>query len=181
MKSFDQWTLETIRYDKSMMNWLEERRYEWIPLAVDAIKRVVMGHTILILCDDERQWFCDYVLTSINKPLKNRPFIPIYDLKKIAPFLDRVKNNQDIELLFDMFNLSFEDRYFIWYIGKSISPYVNIAKNKEDSFLWILDEDMQNNFTLKSYDEMLDIKLLQLFRLFDKSLDVAMFAQVQFE
>ncbi len=181
MKSFDQWTLETIRYDKSMMNWLEERRYEWIPLAVDAIKRVVMGYTVLILCDDERQWFCDYVLTSINKPLKNRPFIPIYDLKRIAPFLDRVKNNQDIELLFDMFNLSFEDRYFIWYIGKSISPYVNIAKSKEDSFLWILDEDMQNNFTLKSYDELLDIKLLQLFRLFDKSLDVAIFAQVQFE
>ena len=180
-KSFDQWTLETIRYDKSMMTWLEERRYEWIPLAVDAIKRIVSGYTVLLLADEERQWFSDYVVTSINRSLKNRPFIPIYDLKKLAPYIHRIKSNQDIELFFDMLSISYEDRFFIWYVGKSIPPYVNIAKFRDDSFLWILDEDMQNNFTLQSFDEMLDIKLLQLFRLFDKSLDVAMFGEVAFE
>jgi len=37
---------------------------------------------------------------------------------------------------------------------------------------------MANSFTLKSYDEMIDIKLLQLFRLFDKTLGAALFAEV---
>jgi len=181
MKSFDQWTLETIRYDKSMMNWLEERRYEWIPLAVDAIKRIIEGNSVLILADEERQWYAEYVCSSINKSLKNRPFIPIFDLKKMMPQIRSFRSPQEVELLFDMLSISFEDRFFIWYIGRSVSPYVDIAKRREDSFLWILDEDMQNNFTLKSYDEMLDIKLIQLFRLFDKSLSVAMFAEVAIE
>ena len=179
MKSFDQWTLETIRYDKSMMNWLEERRYEWIPLVQDAIRRIVAGHSVLILADDERQWYADYVITSLNKPLKNRPFIPVYDLKKLAPYIRGLKGHQEIEMLFDMLSLSFEERYFIWYVGRSVTPYVNIAKGREDSFLWIMDEDMQNNFTLQSFDELLDIRLIQLFRLFDKSLDVAIFGEVE--
>jgi hypothetical protein len=181
MKTFDQWTLETIRYDKSLMNWLEERRYEWLPLAQEAVIRIVEGYSVLILTDKDREWFGEYIVTSINKPIKNRPFIPVYLLKKIAPYIESIRKNEEIELLFDMLNISFEGRYFIWYIGKSNNFFVNIAKYKDDSFLWILDEDMQNNFTLKSYDDMLDFKLLQLFRLFDKSLDVALFSEVEFD
>jgi len=179
--TFDQWTLQTIRNDKSMMNWLEERRYEWLPLASDALKRIVEGYTILFLTDQERQWYSEYVISSVNKPLKNRPFIPIYDLKKMAPAVEELKNSQDIELFFDMLSISFSDHYFIWYVGKSTSPMVKIAKKRDDSFLWIMDEDMQNNFTLKSYDELLDIKLLQLFKLFDKSIDAIIFKEAEFE
>jgi len=181
MKSFDQWTLETIRYDKSMMNWLEERRYEWIPLAIDAIRRIVSGYSVLVLTDDDRQWFAEYVLASINRSIKNRPFLPVYDLKKMAPYIRNIKSNTEIELLYDMLSISFEDRFFVWYVGRAIAPYVNIAKGRDDNFLWILDEDMQNNFTLKSFDDLLDIKLIQLYRLFDKSLDVVMFDEVSVE
>ncbi len=180
-QSFDQWTLKTIRYDKSMMSWLEERRYEWIPLASDALQRIVAGFSVLLLTDKEREWYGRYIMQSINKPLKNRPFIPIYDFKEIAPYIKDLKTNEEIELLFDMLSISFGEKFFIWYIGRSTSPMVKIAKKKDDSFLWIMDEDMQNNFNLKSYDELLDIKLMQLFRLFDKSVDAAIFGDVEFD
>ncbi len=175
--SFDQWTLKTIRYDKSMMNWLEERRYEWLPLAADALNRIVSGYTVLLLTDDERDWFAKYILTSINKSIKNRPFIPIYNLKSITPAIKRLQHKEELDLFFDMLDISFNEQYFIWYIGRSSSSYVKIAKRRDDSFLWIMDEDMQNNFTLKSFDELLDIKLLHLFRLFEKSLDAAIFGE----
>ncbi|BCD67864.1 hypothetical protein NitYY0918_C0771 [Nitratiruptor sp. YY09-18] len=160
------------------MNWLEERRYEWIPLAADAIARIIDGFSVLVLTDDEHEWFCRYVVTSLNKPNKNRPFIPVYDLKRAFPATQFVNTNQDVEFLFDMLSISFEERFFIWYIGRSTSRYVKIAKRSDDSFLWIMDEDMQNNFTLKSYDDLLDVKLIQLFRLFDKSIDAAIFGEI---
>ncbi|BCD60138.1 MULTISPECIES: HobA family DNA replication regulator [unclassified Nitratiruptor] len=179
--TFDQWTLKTIRYDKSMMNWLEERRYDWLPLAMDALKKIISGYSVLMLTDDERDWFCDYAITTFNKSLKTRPFIPIYNLKKTAPYLKNIQTNEDIELFFDMLDISYAGEYFIWYVGRSNYPLVKIAKRKDDSFLWIMDEDMQNNFTLKSYDELLDMKLLQLFRLFEKSLDAAIFGEFTLE
>lgn len=177
--TFDQFTLQTVRYDKSMMNWLEERRYEWLPLAQDALQRIVSGYTLLVLSDDERDWFAHYVVTRLNAS-KNRPFIPVYDLKKMAPYIGRLTTNEEIDLFFDMLSISYDERFFIWYIGRSTSPYVRIAKKRDDSFLWIMDEDMQNNFTLQSFDELLDIKLLQLFRLFEKSLEAAIFGEVEF-
>ena len=42
----------------------------------------------------------------------------------------------------------------------------------------MFDEDFNNAFTLKSYDKTLDIKLLQLYRLFDSSLNATMFGEV---
>jgi len=41
-----------------------------------------------------------------------------------------------------------------------------------------MDEEMTNSFTLRSYDELIDIKLLQLFRLFDKTISAALFAEI---
>ena len=180
-QSFDQWTLQTVRYDKSMMSWLEERRYEWIPLASDALQRIVAGSTVLLLTDDERNWYADYIITTLNKPINTRPFIPIYNMKALIPHITEIKTNEQLELLFDMFDMSFES-YFIWYVGRAnAASYVNIAKKRDDSFLWIMDTNMQNSFTLKSYDELLDIKLMQLFRLFDKSINAAIFGEVEFE
>ncbi|MRJ03018.1 MAG: hypothetical protein GXO19_06210 [Epsilonproteobacteria bacterium] len=180
MKRFDQWTLEAIRDGRGMMNWLEERRYEWIPLVADAIQRILAGSTILLLTDNDRRWFGEYIVSSINGPLKNRPFIPLYNLREITPYLDSVKGSQDIELLFDMFSISFDDRFFLWYVGRATPPYIDIARWRGDSLLWILDENLQNSFTLSSDDDLLDIKLIQLFKLFDRSLNAAMFGEVLF-
>ena len=42
----------------------------------------------------------------------------------------------------------------------------------------IAEEQAQNSFTLSSSDENLDIKLLNLYKLFDKSIDAVLFAKV---
>ncbi len=175
---FDKWTLNAIRYDETMMSWMEERRYDWVPLASSALEKIVSGYSVILITDKEREWFAEYILYNINKPNKNRPFVPTYILKDMIPYIDNIKKEEDIELLYDMINLSFKEEYFFWYIGKGDTPRSMIAKRKDDSFLWIMDEEMQNNFYLKSYDDTLDLKLFQLFRLFDKSLDATIFGEI---
>ena len=44
--------------------------------------------------------------------------------------------------------------------------------------MWLFDEQAQNSFTLSSSDENLDIKLISLCKIFDKSIDAALFAKV---
>lgn len=177
---FDKWTLNAIRYDEAMMSWIEERRYDWVPLASSALEKLVAGSSIILITDKEREWFSRYILYGLNKPDKKRPFIPIYILDDIVPYIDSIKKDEDIELLYDMLTLSFKDDFFFWYIGKKDTSRAMIAKRRDDSFLWIMDEESQNSFYLKSYDDLLDLKLFQLFRLFDKSLDAAIFGEIEF-
>ena len=77
-----------------------------------------------------------------------------------------------------MLSLAFPNGYLFFYIGKSLDRYANLAKSDEDSYMWLFDEQAQNSFYLSSSDGALDIKLLSLFRLFDKSIDAALFAKV---
>lgn len=65
-------------------------------------------------------------------------------------------------------------------MGKGNDIRMQIAKRKDDSFMWVFDEHLQNSFYLSSYDDLLDIKLIQLFRLLDKSIDALLFAEVSF-
>jgi hypothetical protein len=178
---FDKWILNAIRYDETIMSWMEERRYEWIPLAYAALEKLIGGSTVIVVTDKEREWFGKYIAYNINKPLKNRPLIPCFLLQDIMPYLNEIKKDEDVELLYDMLSISFKDDYFFWYIGRSNDSKAIIAKRKEDSFLWVMDEEIQNSFYLKSFDELLDLKLFQLFRLFDKSLDAVLFGEIEIE
>ena len=180
MKDLLTWTLETIRGDDTMMSWLEERRYDWAPIVGSAITKILEGQSVIILTDEQNRWFEEYIVRRINRPGMSRPLLPFFSFEAVYPYVDTIKSDQDIDLLFDMLSISYEDRFFVWYIGRSTSSYVRIAKRRDDSFLWIMDEDMQNNFTLQSFDDLLDIKLLQLFRLFEKSLEAAIFGEVEF-
>ena len=83
-----------------------------------------------------------------------------------------------VDKLLDMLSLAFPNGYVFFYIGKSAEKSSQIAKGKDDSYMWLFDEQAQNSFYLSSSDEMLDIKLLSLYKLFDKSVDVALFAKV---
>lgn len=47
--------------------------------------------------------------------------------------------------------------------------------------MWIFDEERQGAINLKSNDEELDIKLLQMFRLYNKTISAALFAQINVE
>jgi len=181
MQKFLKWSLENVRKDSSMMNWMEEKRFEWVPLNVSMLKNLLAGHTILIITDDDRDWFCHYILSDINRLTKNRPMLPFVSLKALFPNLNTLKTKEDIELLEDMLMQSFPNGYTYFYVGKNNNIKMQIAKRKDDSFIWVMDEQLQNSFFLSSSDENLDIKLIQLYKLLDKSINALLFAEVDFD
>jgi len=181
MQQFLKWTLEEIRKDGSSMSWMEEKRFEWVPLATSMLKNLLEGHTFVVITDDDRGWFCHYMLRAINNHQKNRPLLPFISLQTLYPNLYQVKTKEDIELLENMLSQAFPSGYTFFYVGKNSDIKMQIAKRKDDSFMWIMDEHIQNSFYLLSDDDTLDIKLIQLFRLLDKSIDAVLFAEVIFE
>ncbi len=181
MQKFLKWTLEHIRKDGSMMSWMEEKRFEWVPLNVSMLKNLMAGHTIVIITDDEREWFCDYMLRDINRLSKNRPLLPFVSLKSFYPNLKTIKTKEDIELLENMLYQTFSNGFTYFYIGKNSNIKMQIAKRRDDSFIWVMDEQLQNSFFLSSGDENLDIKLIQLYKLLNKSINALLFAEVDLE
>ena len=178
MKELLAWTLEAIRNEKSDFSWMEECRYEWAPLVKSAVSQMLEGKTVLVVTDEQHKWFGQYIINSVNDLRKNRPLLPVYNLVGCFPNLQSVKSTENIQLLEDMFDISYLNGYFIWYIGKGDHPYTKIAYRNEDSFLWIMDEEVQNSFAFRSSDPLLDIKLLQLYKLFDTTLSAALFGDL---
>jgi len=180
MQQLLKWTLETIR-EEDCFSWMEEYRYEWAPLVKSAVGQLVEGKSVLILTDVPRKWFGKYILESINAPHKNRPLLPVFPLVELFPNIRALSSTQDLQLLEDMLDIAYPNGYFIWYIGKGDHPFTKFAYQCDDSFLWIMDEEVENSFALRSSDEMLDIKLLQLYKLFDKTLSQVLFGDLDFE
>ncbi|AXX92421.1 hypothetical protein CPU12_06590 [Malaciobacter molluscorum LMG 25693] len=182
MQEFLNWTVDIIREDKLLSPWLEEKKYEWTPLVSKSIVNILeKGCSMIIITDKERDWFLEYIFTNINSPVQNRPFLPFYDGKGFYKYLDEVKSEEDINYIKDMLNISFPNGYCFWYIGRSQNVRAIIPKVSKNSFLWLLDEEMQDAFNLRSKDEALDMKLLQMFRLYNKTLSAALFAEINVE
>lgn len=181
MKEFLKWTLENIREEDSSFSWMEEYRYEWAPLAKSAVSKTIEGKTALIITDESYEWFATYILNAINDLKKNRPLLPFFSLRSCFPNLGLMKSTQELQLLEDMLDISYPNGYYIWYIGKGDHPYTKIAYRNDESFLWVMDEEVQNSFALRSSDKLLDIKLLQLFQLFDNTLSAALFGDLDLE
>jgi hypothetical protein len=175
---FAQWSLDTIREEGGSLSWLEEYRFEWSKTTAYALEQVLSGKTIVLITDEKRKWFEQYILSSINSINLERPLIPIVSIDSVYTHFNIVNGGEMIDMVDDMISLSFKNDYFFWYIGKGDDKKSDIAKRKDESYFWIFDEDFNNAFTLKSYDADLDIKLLQLYRLFDASLNAAMFGEV---
>lgn len=178
MLDFAQWSLDTIREEGGSLSWLEEYRFEWSKTTAYALEQVLSGKTIVLITDEKRKWFEQYILSSINSINLERPLIPIVSIDSVYTHFNIVNGGEMIDMVDDMISLSFKNDYFFWYIGKGDDKKSDIAKRKDESYFWIFDEDFNNAFTLKSYDADLDIKLLQLYRLFDASLNAAMFGEV---
>lgn len=182
MQEFLNWTVDTIRDDRLISPWLEEKKYEWTPLVSKNIVNILdKGCSVIILTDKKREWFLEYALTNINTKKLNRPFLPFYDFKSFYKYIDKVKSDDDISYIKDMLNISFPNGYCFWYIGKSQDQRAIIPKIAKNSFLWLLDEDKQDAFNLRSNDEALDMKLLQMFRLYNKTISASLFAQINVE
>ncbi len=181
MQKLLSWTLNTIRQDESDFSWMEEYRYDWAPLVQSATTKIISGQTLLVITDKENHWFGDYVTSKINSISDNRPFLPIYLLRSVFPNLSTIRSTQDIELLEDMLDISYPNGYFIWYIGRGDHPYTKIVYRNDDNFMWMMDDEVQNSFPLRSSDRLRDIKLLQLYKLFNQTMDAALFGELDLD
>ncbi len=178
MQTFTQWMLEAIRSEGAMCNWVEESRFEWTASTAQAVSQIVEGKTVVLITDRKRQWFADYISSSINQLSKERPMVPIISLDRIYPEFDEMTGGESMDMLLDLMELSFSGKYFFWYIGKGNDPRSDIAKRSSNSCLWLFDEAFGHAMQLRSYDPILDIKLMQLYRLFDMALNAVLFAEV---
>lgn len=178
MQKLLDWTLRSIRDDRSDFSWMEERRFDWTPLIRSAVEKMIEGQTVLLLTDGKRQWFGRYILGALNAPENKRPFFPVFPLEEIFPNLSRIQSPQEIEILEDMLEISFPNGYFFWYIGEGETLYTKIVYRSEENFLWLLDEEIPGSFSLSASDPLLDIKLLQLYRLFSRTLEATLFNEI---
>ena len=178
LPDFAQWSLDAIREEGGSLSWLEEYRFEWSKTTAFALEQILSGKTVILITDEKRKWLEQYILSSINSISLERPLIPILSIDSLYPHYNSISGGEMIDMLDDMISLSYKNDYFFWYIGKGDDKRSDIAKRKDESYFWIFDEDFNNAFTLKSYDPVLDIKLLQLYRLFDASLSATMFGEV---
>jgi len=181
MSPFGSWTLETIRAEGAALSWLEELRFEWLPATQNAISQILESKTVILIVDKEFAWLDRYIISSINKPILGRPLIPIVSIDALYPQYSEVIGGEMIDMFEDMLSISYKDDYFFWYIGRGECKRSDIAKRSDRSYLWIMDENFQNAMTLRSYDKDIDIKLLQLYRLFDTSLSAVLFGETEFE
>lgn len=178
MLDFAQWSLDAIREEGAALSWLEEQRFDWTTTSSLALEQILSGKTIILITDEKRKWFENYLLGSINAEGLDRPLLPIISIDCIYSHYNNVEGGEMIDIVDDLISLSYKDDYFFWYIGKGDDKRSDIAKRKSDSYFWVFDEDFQNAFSLKSYDKSLDIKLIQLYKLFNASLNAAMFGEV---
>ena len=177
MNSFESWTLDAIRDEGASLSWLEELRFEWIPATRNALAQIVEAKTIVLIVDKKYRWFEEYILSHINSVSLERPFIPIVSIDALYDDYESLMGTESISMLDDMLSITYKDEYFFWYIGRGECKRGDIAKRSDKSYLWIMDEEFQNAMKLRSYDKYIDIKLLQLYAMFDKSLGAILFGE----
>lgn len=179
MQEFLNWTIDTIREDRLLGSWLEEKKFEWTSIVSKFLSNIIDNNcSVIIITDSDREWFLEYLLSNINSSKEGRPYFPFYDFRSIYGKFGKMNSDLELDLLKDMLSISFPNGYCFWYIGKSNHKRANIAKVSNNSFMWIMDENMQNAFNLQSTDEAIDLKLIQMFRLFNKTLSATLFAEI---
>lgn len=166
MEKFSEWMLRIIREESNngiLSGWLEEDRFKWTKLVANTLSSIINGTSFLLICDSQREWLKHYILTHINHPQKNRPLIPFFD------FCLHPQETSSFQNIKDVLNIAYKD-YAFFYIGKRNNLLAELAIGNENSFLWILDEAIQDAFYLNSKHPMLDFRLLQLYKIFDLAL-----------
>jgi len=181
MRQFLEWTLESIRAENSDFSWMEEFRYDWTPLMGSLLSKLMAGQSVLLLADERREWFLEYIAYSVNDPRKGRPFVPFFRLDSLVADRSLLERSESVELIEDMLNISFPLGYIVWYIGEGDHYLSRFASRRDDAFLWLMDEQMPGAFTLRGGDPLLDMKLIQLYRLFDKSMEAVMFGEIELD
>jgi len=180
MKNFSSWTLETIR-DMTSMGWMEERRLDWLPVVASSIKRLVDTQSMIIVTDAHRDWYGKYLLNRLNPSTFERPLLPILCLESLFPHIDDVNSQDKFELLDSMLELFLPNGYFFFYIGKADDSRAKTVQRKDKSMLWLYEKNIENSFYLGVEDDRSDLRLMQLASLFEKSIEAALFCEVDLQ
>jgi len=178
-----EWLLENIRQDNKKWvlerSWLEENRYLWIDTAVNTIKRVTNGEALLIATDNKREWFEHYTLYRFYAQDVYRPILPIFSLNSIIPENFVIQKDNFIDI-YNMLSVAYQE-YTFWYIGQTDSIKAELCIGHDAGLFWIMGEGIKNAFSLKNNDELLDYKLIEMLRLFEKCLYAAVFNQIKLD
>ena len=166
---------DSIKNGGVFMSWLEMRRLEFAPLMASRLSGLLDGKSFIMICDENRKWYQKYFLQNINSS-SDRPFVPIFAIDNFY----KIKDDFDIVLINDLLDFSFPNGFVYFYVGTHTDKMAKLAKSKEDSLLWLFDEQLQNSFFLDSKDTNIDEKLITLYKLFDKSIDAILFSKVEF-
>lgn len=180
MQNINDWLLTTIREDEKkgvMSGWIEEKRFLILPQMAQTIAHILQGGSVIILTDNMRKWFGEYIIHHINQPHKGRPFFPIMQITHLQDMIssNTQENTKSPKFIYNMLDM-ISSNYQFWYIGKK-SIGSNFAKEHGRGWYLIFDE----NEILKSTDEYLDYKLLILFKVFERALLAAMFNQISLD
>jgi hypothetical protein len=173
------WINNIIKKNGILRGWIEERKFDWVSHMAPALKSLLHnGGTILIISDNQYNWFVEYILTNINSSVNKRPFLPFYNLNTFCSTINSGKK-MDIELIKNMLLISFPKDYSIWYIGKisdKKSKLINLSKNRP--IIWSVDED-KDSFLIPKENQ--DMRLLQLFKLLNLTIDGIMFNEIDLD
>lgn len=178
MQDLSHWILQIVREEK--IHWLEERKSEWTNILRNVLRHILEGKSVILVCDHLCRWFGQYVSCRINAH-SDRPFVPVFCIESLFSNLSSLKKEDDLPLLDDLLSIAFKGQYVFWYVGCYDDILCNLALRNDESFLWILNKEIQNSFTLSSVDRNLDFKLLQLFRVFNQSLSATLFNEINLE
>ncbi len=180
MIKLSEWLLESIREENNKValnsDWLEMERFEWENLLSRTLSHILGGGSVLVCTEERFEWFARYITANLNKTHQSRPLVPVFLLQEIIPNASL----QDNAAIYDMLNLSFKD-YIFWYIGRPNTSLGKLALGKAPGFFWIFDESMQMSLKVDSKDVMIDYKLIQLYRLFEKALFGVIFGDIILE
>ena len=133
MQDFKEWTLDAIREEGSSFSWLEEQRFDWSTTTAQALEQIINGKTIILITDQSRKWFEQYILSYINTAKQDRPLLPIVSIDSMYQHYNSISGGDMIDVVEDMIALSHKDDYFFWYIGKGDDKRADIAKRKDIS------------------------------------------------
>ena len=176
---FSEWILKAIREEGSSFSWMEEHRFNWIPQVSNALSKILEGQSVIVVTDREFDWYGNYIISRINDLSKNRPFIPVYNINCIFPSAYRLNESDELDSLYDMFDISFANGYLFWYIGSGEHKHYEFIEQDKSSIIWRLNHEVEGLFSLNRADPQIDIKLIQTYKLFDKSLEAALIGEIE--
>ena len=176
---FSDWLLMTIREDEALGNWLEEIRFDITQVTKEALKKIETGVSVIVVTDDGRDWFSEYITQTINKKI-DRPLLPFIKFESMIRNPLLLNSNEGMELIKDMLSIAFPNGFIFWYIGISNTRKATLAKNTPGSYNWIMDEEFAGSIYFSSKDHLLDLKLIQFFKLFDQSISATIYGELTF-